>query len=85
LTWRLEFSERAGRDLRRLDRSVAVRVVLAIERLAANQGGDVRRLRGERDVWRLRVGDWRVRFRYEYAERIIRVQRVLRRDEAYRD
>lgn len=85
MTWRLDLAERAQRDLRRLDRTVAARVVQALERLAANDAGEVRRLHGHRDVWRLRVGDWRVRFRYDYPSRTIQVQRVMRRDEAYRD
>jgi mRNA-degrading endonuclease RelE of RelBE toxin-antitoxin system len=33
----------------------------------------------------LRVGDWRVRFGYDFAERTILVLRVLPRGRAYRD
>ena len=35
--------------------------------------------------WRLRVGDWRVRFRFNYATRTIEVLHVLSRGPAYRD
>ncbi len=35
--------------------------------------------------WRLRVGDWRVRFTREQASRTVYVLRVLPRGRAYRD
>jgi hypothetical protein len=33
----------------------------------------------------LRVGDWRVRFVYDFERRVIRVERVLPRGRAFRD
>ncbi|MBT4501006.1 MAG: type II toxin-antitoxin system RelE/ParE family toxin, partial [Gemmatimonadetes bacterium] len=57
---------RAQRDLTRLDKAVAVRVIQALERLAESGRGDVRRLKGTTcREWRLRVGAWRVRFALE--------------------
>jgi mRNA-degrading endonuclease RelE of RelBE toxin-antitoxin system len=37
------------------------------------------------DEWRLRVGDWRVRFTRERDTGVIQVLRVLPRGRAYRD
>jgi mRNA-degrading endonuclease RelE of RelBE toxin-antitoxin system len=54
----------AQRDLRRLDRPVATRILDALTRLADTGQGDVTRLQGTPDEWRLRTGDWRIRFRY---------------------
>ncbi|MFN8558558.1 MAG: type II toxin-antitoxin system RelE/ParE family toxin [Dehalococcoidia bacterium] len=65
MTWRLLYTRRAQRDLKRLDRLVQERVVAALERFASEQTGDVRRLAGGRPEWRLRVGDWRVLFVYD--------------------
>src|SRR5258708_5010717 len=48
------------------------RVVAALERLAETNYGDTRQLTGiDPPEWRLRVGDYRVRFRYdqEFDER----------------
>jgi mRNA interferase RelE/StbE len=45
---------------------------------------DVRRLQGKEE-WRLRVGDWRVRFTRRPADKLIVVLRVLPRGRAYRD
>jgi mRNA interferase RelE/StbE len=86
LTWTIEWTERARRDLRRLDRQMAERALTAVERLAATEQGDVTRLQGvEPPEWRLRVGDWRIRFQYDYQRHSIEVLRVLPRGRAYRD
>ena len=51
------------------------RIVAAVERFAETGMGDVRRLRGkEQEIYRLRVGEWRVLF----ARRKTRVILVLR-------
>lgn len=46
-----------------MDKGVARRVKLAVDRFATTGAGDVRRLHGiEPPEFRLRVGDYRVRF-----------------------
>jgi mRNA-degrading endonuclease RelE of RelBE toxin-antitoxin system len=76
----------AQHDLRHLDRQVAARVQRAVEWLAETEQGDVVRLKGEvPPQWRLRVGDWRVRFRFDRNAGAILVQRVLPRGRAYRE
>ena len=47
--------------------------------------GAVKKLAVSKDLWRLRVGSWRVRFRVEKSTRTIYVVRVLPRGSAYRD
>ena len=83
MSWGVVLTDRARRDLRRLDRTVAARVVEAIERFAADGTGDVTRLRGSQES-RLRVGDWRVRIQFDHGERRIEVLRILPRGRAYR-
>jgi mRNA interferase RelE/StbE len=85
VSWQIVLSDRARRDLRSLDRAVAARVVLALERLAQAQRGNVKRLQMTPPTWRLRVGDWRVLFRYDYQGQTVRVLRILPRGRAYRD
>jgi mRNA interferase RelE/StbE len=84
VSWTVVLTGSARRDLRRLDRRVAVRIIEALERLATTGQGDVQRLRGTTDEWRLRVGEWRVRFRYDTAADTIEVLHILPRGEAYR-
>ena len=84
--WRLEFAPRARRDLKRLDPPIARRILAAIEGLLDDPPtGDRRKLTDHDDEWRLRVGDWRVRFTRLADTQVIIIQRVLPRGRAYRD
>jgi mRNA interferase RelE/StbE len=65
---------------------VAARVIEALDQFAETGRGDVTRLRGESNELRLRVGDWRLRFRLAGENNsIIEVIRMLPRGRAYRD
>lgn len=78
----IQWSARAKKDFDDLDRVVSRRVQTAIERLAEGEG-DIRRLTDVHPpLFRLRVGDWRVLFRYEDATVVI--MRILPRDKVYR-
>jgi mRNA interferase RelE/StbE len=85
VSWKIDFTGPARRDLRRLDRQTAARVVAALERFAATRQGDVIRLTATEPEWRLRVGDWRVRFVYDFEQQVILVERIRHRSQAYRD
>lgn len=77
------FTARARRDLKRIDPPVQRRITDALDRLTGDPpGGDVVKLTGI-DEWRLRVGDWRVRFQRDEAG-VVYVLRVLPRGRAYR-
>jgi mRNA interferase RelE/StbE len=82
--WERVWSPPALRDLRRLDRTVATRVLEALRILAEERRGDVRRLQGQEARWRLRVGDWRVIFTYDADAHAIVILSVKPRGEAYR-
>ena len=82
--WHVVIDSRARKDLRRIDPPTRQRILRAIARLAqgAELTGDVKRLKGSRE-YRLRVGDWRVRFEREDRQLIITVVRVMPRGRAY--
>ena len=48
--------------MRRIDRHTAMRILTALGRFARTGEGDVKRLQGNTNDLRLRVGDYRVRF-----------------------
>jgi mRNA-degrading endonuclease RelE of RelBE toxin-antitoxin system len=66
-----------------LDKRIARRVKQSVERFAAADAGNVKRLRDiEPPEYRLRVGDYRVRFLMERD--IMHILRVRNRRESYR-
>jgi mRNA interferase RelE/StbE len=84
--WRVEFARAAQRDLKRLDPQIRRRVLGVLHGLLSDPPqGDVKRLTGLNDEWRLRVGDWRVRFARDPDRSTITIKRVLPRGRAYRD
>ena len=57
--------------------------MLAVQLLALEGAGDLKKLQGDGDeLWRLRVGNWRVMFTFE-TEGDIRIVRVKNRRDAY--
>ncbi len=85
MTLRVDWKPTARGDLRRLDRPSQERILAAIERYVATGQGNVARLKGTAlPEYRLRVGDWRVRFGLDVAGGALVVLHVLRRDKAYR-
>ena len=80
----IEWTDASLEDMAALDKGIARRVKQAVERFAETGAGNVKKLQGiAPPEYRLRVGDYRVRFELD-GETIIRVLRVRNRREAYR-
>jgi len=73
----------ASKDLRRIQKQDASRIADALELLADNLFGDVKRLTNFTPEYRLRVGQYRVLFEVENKTEIV-VYRIVHRREAYR-
>lgn len=84
MSWAIVWAPRAEKDREALDAVTARRVLRSVERFAASGHGDVKRLAGLPGEYRLRVGDWRVRFTLDMGLRLMTVLRVLPRGSAYR-
>ena len=79
----VEWTETALEDMAALDKGVARRVKQAVERFVYTGAGNVKRLQGiDPPEYRLRVGDYRVRF--HQGGETVQVLRVRNRREAYR-
>jgi mRNA interferase RelE/StbE len=82
--WRVELTRAAQRDLRRLDPQIRRRVRDALEALTEGEASSRTRKLAGAEQWRLRVGDWRVRFERDVKARSILVIRILPRGRAYK-
>jgi mRNA-degrading endonuclease RelE of RelBE toxin-antitoxin system len=79
----VEWSETALSDMADLDKGIARRVKQSVERFAETGAGNVKRLQDiDPPEFRLRVGDYRVRFHQDNDT--MRILRVRNRREAYR-
>ena len=83
--YRIEFTPQGARDLRKLTRRDQRRVARRIDALALNPLlSGVQKLKGGHDIWRLRVGDFRVLYTIAQEVVTVTVIRVRHRREVYR-
>jgi mRNA interferase RelE/StbE len=79
------FSRSARKELESLPANMVARILPRIERLAsAPRPSGCRKLSGEQNLWRLRVGDYRVVYSVDDDRRIVDVNAVRHRRDAYR-
>jgi len=79
------FARSARKELQNLDPQVAKRILKTIEELVANpRPSGVVKLEGASDLWRVRVGAWRVVYRISDRDRLVDVVAVRHRRDAYR-
>lgn len=85
MTDQVEFTASAERELRALDRDTKQRLTRIIDGLETNpRPSGVRKLRGSQDVYRVRVGPWRVVYRIEDRVLVVVVIRIAHRRDVYR-
>jgi len=75
----------AQRDLRKLGAQFYGNIVLALNSLKEQpRPKGTRKLVGQKNEWRLRVGDYRILYEINDSERMVRIFRIVHRREAYR-
>lgn len=80
----IQWSDDALQDMRRLGRRTRERIVETVERFAQTGHGDVRPIRGEYNLFRQRVGNWRVFFELSADATAMIILHVRSRQSAYR-
>jgi mRNA interferase RelE/StbE len=82
--YRIEITNTAHHQIRSLSHTNQRRVHVTIEKLVQDpRHFGVKKLRGEIDFYRVRVGEHRVLFTIDDSEKLIVVQRVMPRENAY--
>jgi mRNA-degrading endonuclease RelE of RelBE toxin-antitoxin system len=80
---KIEWTDAARADVRRIDREAAMRVLEGLARFLFREEGDVKLLKGsDPREYRLRVGDYRIRF-HDLGD-TLQILSVRHRREAYR-
>lgn len=80
----IEFTRNATRELRRINNPILSRLMKAIEGLREDprpQGS--KKLVGQDDLWRIRVGDYRIIYSIADAIKVVTITRVAHRSNVY--
>jgi mRNA interferase RelE/StbE len=80
----LEIKQSAQRELDALDDALFARIDRKILALADDpRPAGCKKLRGYKDQWRVRVGDWRVLYVIDDAAKLVTITRVAHRRDVY--
>ncbi len=85
MAYSVELTPQAARDLKRLNARNRVRVAARIDRLSADprpQGAT--KLKGAEDLFRIRIGEYRLIYRIQKEILVVLVVRIGDRKEIYR-
>jgi len=83
--YRVSVARSARKELRAMDRGVAMRIISRLEALARNpRPAGCTKLEGVFDLWRVRVGDYRIIYEIDDQARTVDVSVVRHRRDAYR-
>jgi mRNA interferase RelE/StbE len=83
MRYKIEWKPRAVKDLERIPKHDAHRIIAAVDGLCDNLQGDVKRLANFIPRYRVRAGEYRALFEVEESDRVA-VYRVLHRRDVYR-
>ena len=82
----ITFARSARKELENLPANIADRILRKIEALAANPRlAGVIKLQGSKNLWRLRVGDYRMVYSINDFSRTVDIAIIRHRRDVYRD
>ncbi len=83
-SYSVEVKPRARQELEALPSKVLTRVVQKLESLGNTpRPAGCKKLKGYKDQWRVRVGDWRVVYIIDDDAKLISITRIAHRREVY--
>jgi len=84
-SYAVTFARSARKELQSLPIAVAARILKKVEALGTNpRPVGSKKLIGAKDLWRLRVGDYRVVYKIDEADGTVDISVVRHRREVYR-
>jgi mRNA interferase RelE/StbE len=84
-SYKIRFTKSAEKDLRRIEKTRIFSVLEKIEALSVNPRLEgIKKLVGSDAAYRLRVGEYRVIYTIDDGIKIVQIDRVRHRKEAYR-
>jgi mRNA interferase RelE/StbE len=85
MSYAIEWLRSARKEIDAIPAREAIRIVEAVGRLAEDpRPAGCKKLKGHDDLWRIRIGSYRVIYFIGDAIRLVRVEKVSDRKDAYR-
>lgn len=85
MAYTVQITPAAERQLAKLDRRIRARLMEAIDNLAANpRPAGVKKLVGEQNAWRIRVGDYRIVYEIHDRRLLVLIIGLGHRGDVYR-
>lgn len=85
LVFKVDFSRKSQKQLRSIDRHTQLRIKEAVKKLEIYPPGiEIGKVKKYSDVFKMRVGDWRVFFRYKFLTQQVEIISIRLRDKAYK-
>ena len=83
-SYAVQIKPSARKELESLPNNVLARVIRKIESLAQDpRPAGCKKLKGYKDQWRVRIGDWRVVYIVDDGAKLVSVTRIAHRREVY--
>jgi mRNA interferase RelE/StbE len=83
-SYAVELKRSARKELESLPDAVLARVVRRVESLTNDpRPAGCKKLKGYKDHWRVRIGDWRVVYIIDDTNKLVSVTRIAHRREVY--
>lgn len=80
MNWQVHVREKARKFLKKLPNHDAIKIEEVIQEIGYDPlGGDIRKLTGEGNVWRRRVGSYRIFFEILDQQKVVYIYQIKRR------
>jgi len=84
MRFRVEFSPRALKEMKKLPKNIREKCIIEIETLAENPiPRGVVKLAGRRNIYRIRVGKYRILYQFCPEDRLVIIVRIGKRESVY--
>ena len=80
MDWELKIDKIVRKQLKRIPKKERERLFRVVQELVINPyDGDIEKMEGEKDVWRRRIGSYRIKYELNIAQKFIHVFEIVRR------
>jgi mRNA interferase RelE/StbE len=80
---RVELSEKFLKELKKLSKQDQERIMKAVERLEDPFSMDIRKVKATKDIYRIKVGKWRIFIKINFEKKVVYVLKFDWRERAY--